>query len=157
MRCRSALTGRSTDETGIGCSSHDEGNSMLERRQRPLTACPRKRRLTSAERLPPYVREGPVQELFARTSIASGPFAPGSETPNGTDQHPTDARADRADNHVSDQTEATTLEQHATEPTGNDPDHRERNEHINRHHFSPVRDGISSWRGAITHSADTAR
>jgi hypothetical protein len=34
MRCRSALTGRSTDETGIGCSSHDEGNSMLGRRQR---------------------------------------------------------------------------------------------------------------------------
>src|SRR5271166_4713311 len=36
MRCRSALTGRSTDETGIGCSSHDEGNSMLERQLRPV-------------------------------------------------------------------------------------------------------------------------
>jgi hypothetical protein len=35
MRCRSALTGRSTDETGIGCSSHDEGNSMLKRQLRP--------------------------------------------------------------------------------------------------------------------------
>jgi hypothetical protein len=35
MRCRSALTGRSTDETGIGCSSHDEGNSMLERQLCP--------------------------------------------------------------------------------------------------------------------------
>jgi hypothetical protein len=35
MRCRSALTGRSTDETGIGCSSHGEGNSMLERQLRP--------------------------------------------------------------------------------------------------------------------------
>jgi hypothetical protein len=35
MRCRSALTGRSTDETGIGRSSHDERNPMLERQPRP--------------------------------------------------------------------------------------------------------------------------
>jgi hypothetical protein len=35
MRCRSALTGRSTDETGMGWSSHDEGNFMIERRMRP--------------------------------------------------------------------------------------------------------------------------
>jgi hypothetical protein len=30
MRRRSALTGRSTDETDIGSSFHDEGNSMLK-------------------------------------------------------------------------------------------------------------------------------
>src|SRR5271166_6453030 len=35
MRCRSALTGRSIVGTGIGSSSHDEGNSMLERQPRP--------------------------------------------------------------------------------------------------------------------------
>jgi hypothetical protein len=31
MRWRSALTGRSIVETGIGSSFQDEGNSMLER------------------------------------------------------------------------------------------------------------------------------
>ena len=35
MRCRSALTGRSIVGTGIGSSSHDEGNSMLERQLNP--------------------------------------------------------------------------------------------------------------------------
>jgi hypothetical protein len=35
MRCRSGLTGCSTVETGIGCSSQGEGNSMLERQSRP--------------------------------------------------------------------------------------------------------------------------
>ena len=35
MRCRSALTGRSIVGTGIESSSHDEGNSMLERQLRP--------------------------------------------------------------------------------------------------------------------------
>jgi hypothetical protein len=34
MRWRRALTGRSTDETVIGSSFHDEGNSMLKPRPR---------------------------------------------------------------------------------------------------------------------------
>src|ERR1700692_4738241 len=36
MRWRSALTGRSIVETGIGGSSQDEGNSMLERQPRSV-------------------------------------------------------------------------------------------------------------------------
>src|SRR6202049_146652 len=36
MRWRSALTGRSIVETGIGSSSQDEGNSMLERQPRSV-------------------------------------------------------------------------------------------------------------------------
>src|SRR5277367_7086058 len=54
MRCRSALTGRSTDENDIGCSSHDEGTPCSRGNYAPLKTSSKMRISIDVQALGPW-------------------------------------------------------------------------------------------------------